>query len=495
MNDNYENKPRIMKRIIKQLYIAGVVSLLGLTSCNDWLDVQSKVDIKEDEIFSSESGYWDALVGVYTGMTGNNLYGSALSMSTMEMLACNYDIQSDYFDPGTFNLSLYNYTSTLSRPMIDGIWNSMYAMIANDNNLLRFLDKADRSIFDGDNYNLIRGEALALRAYMHFDLLRIFGESFNMNPNAKAIPYVTVFSKDQTPRSTVNEVVELALKDLREAEKCLENDPILDSSFETENIYLLYRQNRMNYLAVRALMARIYMYRGTEADRKQALEIAVNLIKGQSIIRFLTSSQMASNRLLSPEIFFNLYKDDITKVYNSYYLPKFGSTGSLDRSGRLVQSKKLIEEMFDAAKWGVEKDGRLRYQFSLNAGYYFLTKYEQRDGDAYAAKCRIPMLRLTEMYYIAAECTEDVAAATQFLKDVWRTRGYGLPDLGIKTREDLLNFVANEYRREFYGEGQLFYYYKRNHYTSIPNCKVNISDRLKEVYVLPIPEDEQNYSN
>lgn len=484
-----------MKRIIRNIMVTGAFFSLSLTSCNEWLDVQSKVDIKEDEIFNSESGYWDALVGVYTGMAATNLYGGALSMSTMEILACNYDIQSDYFDQGTFNLSLYNYTSTLTRPKLDAIWNNMYTMIANDNNLLRYLDKADRSIFDGDNYNLIRGEALALRAYMHFDLLRMFGESFNMNPDAKAIPYVTVFGKDQTPRSTVNEVVELALKDLREAEVCLENDPILDASFKTENIYLLYRQNRMNYLAVRALMARIYMYRGTDADRQQAMVIADSLIENQTVVKFLTSSQMAANRILAPEIFFNLYKDDITQVYNSFYLPKYDSYGNLDRGGRLIQSKKLIEEMFDAAKWGTEKDGRLRYQFSLNAGYYFLTKYEQRDGDAYPAKCRIPMLRLTEMYYISAECTDDIAKATQRLKDVWRTRGYGLPDLGIKTHEDVVNFVANEYRREFYGEGQLFYYYKRNHYTSIPNCKVNISDRLKEVYVLPIPEDEQNYSN
>ena len=30
------------------------------------------------------------------------------------------------------------------------------------------------------------------------------------------------------------------------------------------------------------------------------------------------------------------------------------------------------------------------------AGYYFLTKYEQRDGDNQPARCRIPMLRLSE---------------------------------------------------------------------------------------------------
>lgn len=90
----------------------------------------------------------------------------------------------------------------------------MYNAIANDNNLLRHLEKADRGMFDGDNYNLIKGEALVLRAYMHFDLLRLFGKSFAMDPQAQAIPYVTVYGKDQTPRSTVNEVVELFIERL-----------------------------------------------------------------------------------------------------------------------------------------------------------------------------------------------------------------------------------------------------------------------------------------
>ena len=103
------------------------------------------------------------------------------------------------------------------------------------------------------------------------------------------------------------------------------------------------------------------------------------------------------------------------------------------------------------------------------------------------------MLRLSEMYYISAECTEDIDKAIDRLEEIWRARGYGYPGLGITTHEDVMEFIAQEYRREFYGEGQLFFWYKRNNYTSIPNSKVDISNRLEEVYVLPIPEDEENY--
>ena len=479
--------------MIRHIILVGVVFCLGLTSCNDWLDVSSKVDIKEDEVFSNESGFWDALVGVYAGMTGGNLYGGALTMTTLDILAANYDIQYDYFDEGTYNLSMYNYKSTRTRPQIDAIWSSMYNVIANDNNLLKHLEKADRGMFDGDNYNLIKGEALALRAYMHFDLLRLFGKSFHMDPHAEAIPYVTKYGKEQTPRSTVNEVVELALKDLKEAVECLENDPILDRDFETENIYLLYRQNRMNNLAARALMARIYMYRGTESDKEEALQIADSLIDDQNIVYLLMSNQMSTNRLLSTEIFFNLYKDNLSDVYESNFLPSYDSYGNLKRNNKLTQSQKVMDEIFNTAKWGTMKDGRLRYQFNPEGGYYFLTKYEQRDGDMQPAKCRIPMLRLSEMYYISAECTKDIDKAIRRLEEIWRARGYGYPGLGIETHEDVIDFIAQEYRREFYGEGQMFFYYKRNNYSSIPDSKVNITGRLEDVYVLPVPDDEENY--
>ncbi len=481
-----------MRGMIKYI-VTGAVLLLGFSSCNDWLDVQSKVDIKEDEVFNNESGYWDALVGVYSLMTSSNLYGGSLTMTTLDILACNYDIQFGNFETGTYNLSMYNYKSTLTRPRINAIWSEMYNAIANDNNLLQHLDRADPGMFEEDNYNLIRGEALALRAYMHFDLLRLFGKSFAMDPNAEAIPYVTTYGKEQTPRSTVNQVVELALKDLHEAVDCLENDPILISGYKTENIYLLYRQNRMNYLAARALMARIYLYRGTESDRKQALAIADSLIDDQNIVKLLMSNQMSGNRIMSTELFFNLYKDNLVEMYESSFMPAYNSDGSLRLGNKYVQTQKVIGEIFNTAQWGTQKDGRLRYQFEPVGGYYFLKKYDWRTGDVQPAKCRVPMLRLSEMYYISAECTEDIDKAINRLEEIWRARGYGYPGLGITTHEDVMEFIAQEYRREFYGEGQLFFWYKRNNYTSIPNSKVDISNRLEEVYVLPIPEDEENY--
>ena len=54
-------------------------------------------------------------------------------------------------------------------------------------------------------------------------------------------------------------------------------------------------------------------------------------------------------------------------------------------------------------------------------------------------------------------------------------------------------FIFNEYRREFFGEGQMFYTYKRNGSTSMLwNSSTNIGEN---VYVLPLPTTEYNPNN
>ena len=51
--------------------------------------------------------------------------------------------------------------------------------------------KSREELFTGNNYNIIQGEALALRAMLHFDMLRLFGPVYSRNPEATSIPYYT----------------------------------------------------------------------------------------------------------------------------------------------------------------------------------------------------------------------------------------------------------------------------------------------------------------
>ena len=106
----------------------------------------------------------------------------------------------------------------------------------------------------------------------------------------------------------------------------------------------------------------------------------------------------------------------------------------------------------------------------------------------------MPLIRMSEMYYMGAECLNQQGKtkdAVGVLNTVRRNRGIAedkmIPE-GI-TSKDLTKEIEKEWKKEFLGEGQMFYFYKRLGYTKLPNSSQLINEK---VYVLPIPEDEIN---
>ena len=78
------------------------------------------------------------------------------------------------------SLGQFDYTTDYSKSNFAGIWEKGYALIANVNTLLKNADEK-KNLFTGDQYNWITGEAYALRAMLHFDLLRLFGPVYKTN--------------------------------------------------------------------------------------------------------------------------------------------------------------------------------------------------------------------------------------------------------------------------------------------------------------------------
>ena len=136
-------------------------------ACSDWLEVDPKFRIKEEKIFNSEDGFKEALLGVYDKMAQADLYGEKLTTGFVDILGQRYATASSSYKYRY--VGSYNYTANEVVAQIDSIWNKMYNAIANCNNVLDQID-SKKELFTGNNYDLIKGELLALRAYMHFDL-------------------------------------------------------------------------------------------------------------------------------------------------------------------------------------------------------------------------------------------------------------------------------------------------------------------------------------
>src|SRR5690606_2491802 len=93
--------------------------------------------------------------------------------------------------------------------------------------------------------------------------------------------------------------------------------------------------------------------------------------------------------------------------------------------------------------------------------------YNVADQSASYSK-RMPLIRITEMYYIAAECLLDLGVdrtkAVAMLNKVRNQRNIPAAlDLNAAalTDQQIRDEITKEYLKEFVGEGQLFYYYKR----------------------------------
>ena len=263
-----------MKIMNKWLLFLLVVVLEG---CNNWLDVKPADRVNEDKVFNSEKGFHSALNGIYIELIKPELYGVSMSCEMIELLAQRYKVAET--NKNYQVLTDFKYTEDYVKGRLQLTWDAVYKLILNCNMILENAER-QRNILSDPGYAVVRGEALALRAFLHFDMLRLFGPVYSEKPSDTAIPYVekvSVSTSDVLPADTV--VYGRILRDLKEAESLLlTGDPVVTEGpkleEDTDNTYT-FRSLRLNYFAVLALEARVYLYAG---DKKNALEYARMLI-------------------------------------------------------------------------------------------------------------------------------------------------------------------------------------------------------------------------
>lgn len=463
-----------MKRYLKLILIALPLTLL---SCNKWLNVEPESQVRDSDLFSTESGFKEALSGVYSSLTYEPLYGREITFGLIGVLAYEWDSQPTAYE---FDKT-YNYSGIPSQTRIDAIWNGLYNSVANDNRLLEEID-AQKSIFTGNNYNIIKGEALALRAFLHFDLLRVFGASYEENPQKLSIPYYKKSSKEIAPQLSVTAVLDLAIADLNEAAELLKVDPIVTGKAVTtldDNGYLLNRQVHLNYYAVKGLLARIYLYKKDALKALEEANVVINANKFAWIQQAALTNKTQADLTFSTEHLFALNVVRLKTIFDN----SFSSTGTSVFSITPINVADYYENLTG--------DYRYLYWFDNSAsGFFFFNKYNQLESSNWpqAYRNKIPIIKLSEMYFIAAEAQKstNITAAAAMINEVRLHRGL------LSTTINASNFDAvllQEFRKEFIGEGQLFFFHKRKNNAAIPRAAGLNLVTLKG-YKLPIPVSE-----
>ena len=478
----------------------GVVLVCGV-GCSDFLDVQPKDKQSEEQLFSTRGGFYTAVNGIYNKVASTALYGKNLSYELVDVISKRYLPLS--VNTYLTALSTFAYTGEEVEKELENTWTTAYNTVLNCNVLLENLEESE-GVLQGQEYRVLKGEMLAVRAFLHFDMLRLFGPVYKLHPEMESIPYNESSRVSALPLLTADSVMhEKILRDLDVAESLLaDSDPVIEngpmaSLGEDEEVYLRYRQLRMNYYAVLALKARGYLYAG---ENTKALAVARKLLTDPKVDEHfpavdpnkLLANQDNPDRVFSTEVLAGIYVKDRADIHTTYFSSEQAGTNYLHPRKNYVNTNLFAEETQDYRfqSWW-------RTASNESEGGYDFIKYEeiakptQAGESEYFYAVFMSLIRLSEVYYIAAECEPVLADKYGWLNKIRERRG--LSTLTVVSDEDFMKRLRTEYLREFMGEGQIFFMYKRlyAHLLSDENGNdANAYEAREERYVLPLPSGE-----
>lgn len=472
-----------------------LAALFVFASCDKFLDITPRTQTPQDVLLNSEAGFKDALTGVYIQLKTSPVYGRELTYGAIESLVSSWDVTANSTSQ---RIGLFLYEDEGVQNTFENIYRQAYTAVASANALLDKIDDS-RAVFKNEElYRVIKGELLAIRAYLHLDVLRLFGPVPTAIDPSVRLPYVTTLSTTPNVLISPDAYLTALFADLSAAEELLKDiDPILQYSiaelrspapqnaFNPSDLFLAYRYIRMNFYAVKGLQARAYLWAG---DTQAAYAAAKTVIdakdrNGNATFRLGVSSDFTSgNFVLTPEHVFGLYDFNLFQKYendfNSGTFRKGTTTNTTIRNQLYGNTGVDIRE---SNLWEIVTHAN---QSRSN----IIKKYKVAEAPTNLASDfkQIPMIRLSELYLIAAEAAPLGEAQTYW--DAFKA-ARNLPstpleaDIRVRQLE-----IVKEYRKEFYAEGQGFFAYKR---INAPKSAVLFAPAAAVLnYVVPLPKAE-----
>lgn len=411
-----------MKKIYTLLtWMAVMVTATSFVSCDGYLDVTPSNAVDRDGAIANLEDAQIALNGAYYGLITNSYYGNDF-IARAEV--GGEDVQTISNGKRTENFYRFLYRQNNSP---SGLWSVPYSVINRVNVLLAALDSG--TIPESDDLNQVRGEALALRALCHFDLLLTYGTPYLKDNGASlGVPLVDkVLSPTDLPsRSTVAQGYAMVLTDLENA-KSLMNENVVNGHF--------------NRWAAKALLARVNLHKGDyDAAYTYAKDVVENgpysLIENKNYV-----SSWAEN--FTTESVFEL---EITNLASGNR-ELFGYVAHPTGYAAIIGTKDFIDllnEDPDDVRLGLlqeDSEGQQR----------FINKYPGRGGATAVNNIRV--IRLSDIYLIAAEASLKKSVIDQNVADYCLNEIVKRANPNAPTVTATVNLVLKERRKELVMEG------------------------------------------
>jgi len=439
-----------MKKYIKTI-LSLFITLIVFQGCEDSLQEVPKTFISPENFFSNSSSYDAAVMGIYADGNTLNSYGEILRMSEMFSDICAAPSAS--IEQG---LQCYQNGTEPFYYNVRRTWARAYSVINNANFILSKLDVGN--INDSLKRSLI-SESRFLRAYAYYTLVQFYGDV----PLRKVS--VENFSDVQLPRTAESDVYDFIIEDLKYAEA---NLPDVAS-----------QQGRVYKLVATAMLARVYL---TTAGNP------LNITSNYALARDKALEVIGSGRFILKddyaEVFHNTsYTSE--SIWEKLYLPSTGGNGMQSATSTATGFLPILTP----ATWFINSFpvGDQRKIWGINQSYVdpngktlspFYQKFVNNDyidegllpSGVGLLNYTIPIIRLAEMYLIAAEAENELNGPTnayQYINKIrWRARvdksdPTNVPDLAGLTKSTFRDAVLMERKWELYIEGQTWFDLKR----------------------------------
>lgn len=217
---------------------------MSLTGCYD-LDRYPTDKLSSATYFKTEDHAKSAMMGIYSRMQNDNVFGLQFSMDCLGGIAMGYDNAS--------YTNIMSGTYDVTNGQVSSKWTNLYEGIARTNIFLRNVDGCAMSDELKAQY---KAEARFMRALFYNELLNFFG----------GVPYYdettdvsTDYANMKNPRSTADQIRQYVLADLQAAEA-------LPETWDAAN------HGRATKWAARALEGRVFLYNKQYAEAKKCFE-------------------------------------------------------------------------------------------------------------------------------------------------------------------------------------------------------------------------------
>lgn len=471
-----------MKYLMAGIAMASMaVGGMSLASCSD-LDEKPYTFIDPNSFYKNEGEVQEALNGVYNRF--RRIYSGNNSLYVAELELLTEQGWPTYNKDNMHELSQWSYANSASVGGVMKTWSTAYDCINRANVVLGRVDGVSMS---DETKNRIKGQALFLRGYTFFHLLRLYG----------GVPLPTTYTNGvenlDIPRASLDDTYARVIKDLTDAEALL---PLRGTAG-----YDVWRASKG---AVDAALGEVYLYRATMNDNNRD-DLQQSLAYSKKVI----DSQVYD---LMPNFTDNFYwfnanaKNCKESVFELQYSAQAGQSNNMHHRFGLGRTNKAYMGAYQYARFGVSGYlYREMYQNGDKRADAFLTYFEglcgddsksltsqpcrynvntlswepkawndrpaelrtvfnckyfdnRTDADLNLPNANFPIIRYSEVLLNYAEAANLLNAGDgmEQLKRV-RQRAGLTPQPAATTQQEIDDEILNQRRYEFVGEAKVFF--------------------------------------